>query len=289
MRHAFIIAALALTLGACSTQRRSADTTQTVTPTDAVQTPAAQTPPGSEPHARFAAMTAAYGLWQDVQMPVRATIRSPFSISASGRLTMVQGKLIHISVRLLGMEVAVMQVTPDSVFVVDKFHRYLIAEPTEKLTARTGLTVGDMQNALLGRAFLPGQGAATASMSSRLTLGEEDGMLSIAPADAPAGYTWRMHAATLDDGRVALADLIVSVDGQAPATAAYTPAAQLSPIGAIATAVDLRASVAGKKIDARLSYTADQARWNTGTTPSLPSLRGYTRVSAATLLKSGFL
>ena len=289
MRHAFIIAALALTLGACSTQRRSADTTQTITPADAVQTPAAQTTPGSEPHARFTAMTSAYGLWQDVQMPVRASIRSPFSISASGRLTMVQGKLIHISVRLLGMEVAVMQVTPDSVFVVDKFHRYLIAEPTEKLTARTGLTVGDMQNALLGRAFMPGQGAATASMSSRLTLGEEDGMLSIAPADAPAGYTWRMHAATLDDGRVALADLTVSVDGQAPATAAYTPAAQLSPIGAIATAVDLRASVAGKKIDARLSYTADQARWNTGTTPSLPSLRGYTRVSAATLLKSGFL
>lgn len=289
MRHAFIIAALALTLGACSTQRRSADTTQTITPADAVQIPATHTSPTGEPHARFAAMTSAYGLWQDVQMPVRASIRSPFSISASGRLTMVQGKLIHISVRLLGMEVAVMQVTPDSVFVVDKFHRYLIAEPTEKLTARTGLTVGDMQNALLGRAFLPGQGAATASMSSRLTLGEEDGMLSIAPADAPAGYTWRMHAATLDDGRVALADLTVSVDGQAPATAAYTPAAQLSPIGAIATAVDLRASVAGKKIDARLSYTADQARWNTGTTPSLPSLRGYTRVSAATLLKSGFL
>lgn len=289
MRHAFIIAALALALGACSTQRRSADTTQTVTPAAGAQAAATLTASGGEPHARFAAMTAAYGLWQDVQMPVRATIRSPFSISASGRLTMVQGKLIHISVRLLGMEVAVMQVTPDSVFVVDKFHRYLIAEPTEKLTARTGLTVGDMQNALLGRAFLPGQGAATASMSSRLTLGEEDGMLSIAPADAPAGYTWRMHAATLDDGRVALADLTVSVDGQSPATAAYTPAAQLSPIGAIATAVDLRAAVAGKKIDARLSYTADQARWNTGTTPSLPSLRGYARVSAATLLKSGFL
>lgn len=289
MRHAFIIAALALTLGACSTQRRSADTMQTATPAADAQAAATQASPTGEPQARFAAMTSAYGLWQDVQMPVRATIRSPFSISASGRLTMVQGKLIHISVRLLGMEVAVMQVTPDSVFVVDKFHRYLIAEPTEKLTARTGLTVGDMQNALLGRAFLPGQGAATASMSSRLTLGEEDGMLSIAPADAPAGYTWRMHAATLDDGRVALADLTVSVDGQAPATAAYTPAAQLSPIGAIATAVDLRASVASKKIDARLSYTADQARWNTGTTPSLPSLRGYTRVSAATLLRSGFL
>ena len=289
MRHAFIIAALALALGACSTQRRSADTTQTVTPAAGAQAAATLTASGGEPHARFTAMTSSYGLWQDVQMPVRATIRSPFSISASGRLTMVQGKLIHISVRLLGMEVAVMQVTPDSVFVVDKFHRYLIAEPTEKLTARTGLTVGDMQNALLGRAFLPGQGAATASMSSRLTLGEEDGMLSIAPADAPAGYTWRMHAATLDDGRVALADLTVSVDGQSPATAAYTPAAQLSPIGAIATAVDLRAAVAGKKIDARLSYTADQARWNTGTTPSLPSLRGYTRVSAATLLKSGFL
>lgn len=289
MRHAFIIAALALALGACSTQRRSADTTQTVTPAAGAQAAATQTAPGGEPHERFAAMTSAYGLWQDVQMPVRATIRSPFSISASGRLTMVQGKLIHISVRLLGMEVAVMQVTPDSAFVVDKFHRYLIAEPTEKLTARTGLTVSDMQNALLGRAFLPGQGAATASMSSLLTLGEEDGMLSIAPADAAAGYTWRMHAATLDDGRVALADLTVSVDGQSPATAAYTPAAQLSAVGAIATAVDLRASVAGKKIDARLSYTADQARWNTGTTPSLPSLRGYTRVSAATLLRSGFL
>lgn len=288
MKPLLILAAAAsLMLAACSTPRHSGSaTTDSSVPAATPATPRQ----GATPAERFSSMTAAYGLWQDVQMPVRATLRSPFSISASGRLTMVRDRLIHISMRVLGMEVAVMQVTPDSIFVADKFHRYLIAESSERLTASTGLTVGDMQSALLGRAFLPGRGPATASMAPLLTLENDGEVLRIGPAEAPAGYSWRMSATALDDGRIALSDMTVSVDGRkAPARAGFTPAPQLTAIGAVAEAVDLQATVAGKKIDARLTYSPDQARWNSGATPSLPTLRGYTRVSISTLLKSGLM
>ena len=277
MKALITIAAAALLLTACSTQRRAAAPAATE-----------QTAPAT-PAARFAAMTGTYGMWHDVQMPVRATLRSPFSLSASGRMTMVHDSLIHISMRVLGMEVAVMQVTQDSVYVVDKFHHYLIAESTRRLTAGTGLTMADLQSALLGRAFVPGMGAATASMGGELVLeGAGDG-LTISPSKAPQGYTWQMNAATLDDGRVALTDLSVSVEGHEPATATYTPAARLSAAGAVATAIDLQARVAGRTVDARLTYSPDEARWNTGAAPALPSLRGYTRVSTAQLLKGGFM
>lgn len=289
------LAAAAMLLASCSTKRPAAageggaPATTAAAPAATSAAAAVLTDPGAAaPAARFAAMTAAYGLWQDVQMPVRAILRSPFSISASGRMTLVRDRLIHISVRMLGMEVAVMQVTPDSLFVVDKFHRYLIAEPTERLTARTGLTMADLQSALLGRAFMPGSGPATPSMAEGLTLAAQGDVLAITPAATPAGYSWQMNAATLADGRIALADMTVSVDGHAPARAAFTPADRLTPVGAVAEAVDLTATVAGKKIDARLSYTLDRAAWNTGAAPQLPRLSGYTRVSAAQLLKAGF-
>lgn len=277
MKHALAILACALLLAACSTQRR------------APRTPDTEAAPAGSPAAQFAALAGSYGLWHDVQMPVRATLRSPFSLSASGRMTLVRDSLVHISMRVLGMEVGVMQLTRDSVFVVDKFHRFLIAESMGRLTAGTGLTLADVQSALLGRAFVPGRGAATTAMSGLLRLSATPQGLRIAPAEPPQGYTWLMNAATLDDGRTVLTDLTVSVEGREPATAAFTPAARLSPAGAVAEAVDVQAHVAGRTIDARLSYSPAEARWNTGAAPALPSLRGYTRVSPAKLLKGGFL
>ena len=128
-------------------------------------------PADATPAVRFEAMTAAYGMWHDLQVPMRATLRSPMNMSASGRLTMVRDSLVHISMRVLGIEVAVLRVGRDSVHVFDKFHRYYAAESMAALSRRTGLTLADVQCALLGRAFMPGRGVATASMASRLRLG----------------------------------------------------------------------------------------------------------------------
>lgn len=245
-------------------------------------------PADATPAVRFEAMTAAYGMWHDLQVPMRATLRSPMNMSASGRLTMVRDSLVHISMRVLGIEVAVLRVGRDSVHVFDKFHRYYAAESMAALSRRTGLTLADVQCALLGRAFMPGRGVATASMASRLRLGGDESLLTIAPLSAPEGYTWSMDAARLGDGRIALSALSVRPQGAPAATCAYTPAASLTPAGAMASALELNAVVAKKKLSASLSYTLADARWNAGAVPAMPSTRGYTRIDPAAILKAGF-
>lgn len=276
----FIIAAAAALLAACGSQKQA-----TGTSTSATITPAADATPSQ----RYASMTSAYGLWHDVRMPMRATLRSPMSLSASGTMTMVSGELIHASMRVLGIEVAVLRATPDSIYLIDKFHRYLVAEPMAAVTARTGLTLPDMQSLLLGRACIPGAGVATPAAASQLqiTANGADG-ITIAPAKAPKAYAWTMQASTLADDRVALTSLAVTPKAGMAATCTFTLATSLTTIGALASALTIKASVAKKTVDATLTYTLSDARYNSTPAPAMPSLKGYKRVAASAILKSAF-
>lgn len=274
----FIIAAAAALLAACGTQKQAtgASTATTLTPeADAA------------PSQRYASMTSAYGLWHDVRLPMRATLRSPMSLSASGTLTMVHDELIHASMRVLGIEVAVLRATPDSIYLIDKFHRYLVAEPMSAVTARTGLTLADMQSLMLGRACIPGSGTATPGTTSQLRISADGEGIAIAPAKATKGYDWTMQASRLADDRMALTALTVTPAGGNAATCTFTPAASLTTIGALASALTIKASVAKKNVDATLTYTLSDARYNATAAPAMPSLKGYKRVDAAAILKAG--
>lgn len=88
--------------------------------------------------------------WANVYMPVTVRLSAPMSLSLSGRATMVRDSVIHISMRVLGMEVAVANVTADSVQLVDKFHKYYFAESTSAMLGRHNMSIGKMQNIILG-------------------------------------------------------------------------------------------------------------------------------------------
>jgi len=127
LRHCIIILAAALTLAACSTSRKAAG-------------------PASAQQADTA--------WHTLYAPVRLNLSSPVSIGASGRASMVRDSLVHISLRFFGMEVAQVRATADSAWVVDKYHKIYTAMPLDELTARTGISLADVQDILLGQASL---------------------------------------------------------------------------------------------------------------------------------------
>ena len=273
---------LLLMFAACGSSRKAAsDSTSAGAPI------AVEAPEDASAQQLYAAMAASCAPWQSVQIPVRASLRSPVSVSASGRLTMVRDSLVHLSLRMLGIELAVVCVDKDSVRVFDKFHRYYIAEGTAALTGSTGITLADVQSLLLGRAFLPGSGTATPAMARDFRLSRPaPGILDIAPA-AALPYTLAMQARRLGRGHVALSSVEVSA-GRHSATIDVTPCEALSRGGAIASAIDISARSGARAIAATLSFTPDRVEWGTATVPQLPSTRGYTRVNLATLLKSGF-
>lgn len=88
--------------------------------------------------------------WVNVQMPVKLSLEQPRNFGVSGRATMVRGQLVYLSLRFFGMELATVRVTPDSVVVADRIHKYLFAESTAKVTAKTGYDINDIQDIILG-------------------------------------------------------------------------------------------------------------------------------------------
>lgn len=98
-----------------------------------------------------AAAAAAGDSWHDLRIPLKISIDSPASISASGRATMVRDSLVDISLRVFGFEVAMAHITADSVYLIDKYHKQYFAESLGTVMGSHPITVGQLQNMLLGR------------------------------------------------------------------------------------------------------------------------------------------
>ena len=119
---------------------------------------------------RAHAVAAANLPWTQLNLPVKIAVKSPQKISLSGRIYMRRDRDIYITLRVLGMEVANMYVNSDSVYAADKLHKYYIAEPIKDIFAGASLTIGDIQDALLGRPFINGRGVITDKMLGQVTL-----------------------------------------------------------------------------------------------------------------------
>lgn len=93
--------------------------------------------------------------WHDVYMPVKVNLESPAQMGFSARATMVRDSAINISMRILGMEVAVANADRDSVWFVDKYHKIFFAESKAKLLGEHDMDLVAIQNLILG--IRPGQ------------------------------------------------------------------------------------------------------------------------------------
>lgn len=108
--------------------------------------------------ALFDNLADSYTEWTDVYLPVNLSLSSPKKLSVSGRATMVRDKEINISLRLLGMEVAVIYINTEKAYVVDKYHKMYLCEDLDKLLGGYDVTIADLQNLLLGRVPVMGKG-----------------------------------------------------------------------------------------------------------------------------------
>ncbi|WP_303041674.1 DUF4292 domain-containing protein, partial [Duncaniella muris] len=125
-----------------------------------------------------------YGTWSDVKIPLTLRLKSPKKISIGGTLTMQRDRSVHLSLRFLGMEVASLMVTQDSIFALYKLERLYFAESISDLLGGFPATVGNVQDLLLGRAFILGD---TPLAPSRCTLAGTPENWTITPSGTPSG------------------------------------------------------------------------------------------------------
>ncbi len=156
-----IVAVMAIAMAGCSSHKNN--TKSTPAATDTVIDTTTQFNNLAESY--IFGLSSTYAGWQYMSVPVDLEFTSPNKLKVSGRLYMVRDKSIYLSLRVLGMEVATLYITNEMIYATEKLHKYYVAESVADLLAGCDVTVGDLQNLLLGRAFVAGRGLLNKDMT----------------------------------------------------------------------------------------------------------------------------
>lgn len=145
--------------------------------------------------------------WHDAFLPFKLNLYAPAQVSLSGRATLVRDSAIHLSIRMLGIEGAVVLITTDSVFVHDKYHNIYIADALGEQLSGIGLS--NIQAALTGKPFAPGPQLDSICWVLPSANGQIESLSIDLPAEAQAYCAYSQWAST-DYGPLAgLCDLLV--------------------------------------------------------------------------------
>lgn len=221
--------------------------------------------------------------WTQLNLPVKVAVKSPQKLSVSGRIYMRRDRDIYITLRVLGMEVANLYIDSDSVFAADKIHKYYIAEPIRDIFAGATLTIGDIQDALLGRPFINNTGAFTA-----------DNIRDVTAALLPDG-AWSMTPQSLINGMIgyrfefdgndnSLKAMNIDVNGkQYGCTYAYPADLDGS---RFMQQLSIEAKAGKTPIDATLTYDFNKVSFAVPASATWRTPKNYKRISPRALAKS---
>lgn len=269
------VAAVALPVmfaGACGSSKKAVSDGGSYVPT---------TKASALPAENFAAMVDSYTPgWQRVKVDVNVALTAPSNLSVSGRLTMERGKSIGLSMRMLGMEVAALYVTTDSITLVDRWHRRYLKEDYKRFLAGLPMDIDNVQDIFMGRLFKAGQSEVAASSASDFDFEGDAGMWVCAPKDMPTDVEYAF---------VCAGQLLSQFQAKAGRGSAYIDymAPVVTPYGPMTTQLQTNALVGGKKVALTITFKPSGAVWNDDVVITQPSVgRSYSRVDGSSVLKS---
>ena len=246
------------------------------------KTQASGAPQNATARERVDSLAASYADWSTVSMPVRLSISEPKQFSVTAQCVMRRNAYVSMSVRMLGFEVASVWIDNDSVHAVDKYHKRYLSEDFRRFMGGADVTIGDLQDLLLGRAFVAGTdgGTLTPALCSRLRADAMAEGLMLLPVQEPASFSYGF---VLDDTANTLAAATVLAGDRHAVVVNYSDY-YATPAGNVASRVAIE-TVKGRRIAAALGWNLKSAKWNAGNDRTWKMPSGYTRVSSAQLVK----
>ena len=236
-------------------------------------------------NSRYTMLTESWKPWNDVEVGVKVSLTSLAKLNAAGKAWMKRGEWISISVRMLGFEVATLWVDRDSVVAVDKFHKKYVSQPTKKLLGDANVTIEDIQDMLMGRAFIAGRGTASVADRKLFDFEQADNGWYLLPRSQPEMYNYGFLASNTSN---ALRGAIVEVKNFGTVSANYNDIFESRTCGWFAQEVKLETS-RGKKIAVTLRWDLNGSKFNTGVVKSCRIPDNCERIemsSLTSLLKS---
>lgn len=187
--------------------------------------------------------------WERMQVPIALSLTSPQKMSVSGTLNMVRDTSIVISLRMIGMEVAVIAIDSENVTVLDKFNKNAYQAPLARIMGDLNPTIGQLQDIITGNN--PG------------TIQHRNDSWSVMSGDnADTGF-FIMRVYSLVSPEREIFDMQFS-------------SKEPTPYGLMSGSAEIKFFPKGKEVDCGYTLNLDKAKWNDDVTPrrvTIPS--GY--------------
>ena len=229
---------------------------------------------------RLQEVAAANCPWTQLNLPLKVSLKSPDKLSLSGRIYMRRNHDIYVTLRVLGIEVANMYVNTDSIYVADKAHKYYLAEPIDKIFAGASLSIGDIQDALLGRAFINNRGTLSADMLNQVTVADGE------------NNSWEISPQSKINGSISYSFRLSDSDNSMQSFTVDTGSKQYSCSYSDPTTIDgsrfmQRMSISTKvgktEIDATLALDFDNMKWEVPESARWRTPKNYRRINPRAL------
>ena len=203
-------------------------------------------------------------------------------MSSSMQMRMHRGKSIYVSLRpVLGIEVAKMVISGDSILLVDKVHKRYVLEKASLLTNGVPVTVSNLQDIFLGRAFELGKGSLTQELKNDFVTEIVDGKVMLRPVEQYNGFSYSFSYDKLNN--------IISLDVSPAKQGASTYSVKYGDIegtvaGKVASKVNVATTINGKAFTLNMEYK--DIKFNEAFTidTSTPSSK-YKRMAAKDILQ----
>ena len=223
-------------------------------------------------------LEAGYGNWEDVRMPVTLRLKNPGGMSINGSMSMKRGESVYLSLRVFGMEVASLMVTQDSVFGLYKLKKIYFAECVSDMSGGFPMTVSNVQDLMLGRAFALG---AVSLEDMKCDLRGNGREWTVKPGYSPKDISYEF---TVDTPTGNLERLSVELPSRKPITVEYSDFSTTD-VGPVAGKTEFTASTSKIVMSGEMELNLRKAEWNKGKVGKWSEPYGYKRVRASEILK----
>ena len=271
IKHLLAAVALTLAVSACATHKPASQTDTTTTVT---------TSPTVTANATLSAIAQHVGSWQTVRTGGNIKLTGGAKFSSSMQMRMVRDRSIYISLRpVMGIEVGRLVIDGDSIFIIDKVHRTIIAEQVSIITAGIPVTISMVQDMFLGRPFVAKDGSLTPKRTSLVTIDDyDDGGYIITPKKTPKEYRYSF---IYDERRHIVALNVDPTDTRAGTYSLTYGDVKATTAGDIAHSMNLSTSIGKTPYQFMLRY--DSMKWDEDLTIDTSLPNGYRRIDVRQL------
>lgn len=223
--------------------------------------------------------------WEALQLPFTLRLSGAQNISVGGVATFQRDRSVNLSMRFMGLEVAVADISDTAIVVCDKYNKRYLDVDIASLIGQLPLNISNLEDLLLGRVFLPGANSLSVTDSRNFQISKGNPITLKPKADLNYGEC----VFNIAPETMTVSSLDITPHGRdvVRITCSDFTEAPVGSKGMMASLVAVPLMLKDRPLNVSLEWNFAKAKWNDEVRPkpfSIPA--NYTKMDFQSLLKA---